>query len=405
MTNFWIAIAAITALALLVIWLPFIRRAATANKATDAEVRKQTNLNLYNERIEELGRELQEGRINQAEYQALEQELQLNLLQNVAQEDDKLSARHGSPVWPAAMSVVLLALSGYVYMDLGRANDWNLRDMPNAGSPHNNMSPEQMMAMRIEQMEQAQANDPKNSLGWFELGHAYMESSRYADSIKAFDKAIELVGAKADLLGPKATAMYYAADQNITAEVRTVIDQALADDDKDPSTRLLLGMDAFFGANYEDAIMHWELILTSPRQDIDRDGLMNAINQAKMFVESAKSAPKADNSAAVTVSLQLDGSLTADSSTAVFLFARPAGSETPVAVARTTVGKLPSTIVLDDSFAMSAANVISAHETVDVMAAIDLDGDKKPTAGDMQGQLAGVKLGSEITLTIDTVLQ
>ncbi|QIZ78490.1 c-type cytochrome biogenesis protein CcmI [Ferrimonas lipolytica] len=412
MTNFWIAIAALTVLALGLIWLPFLRRNKLDDKKNDTEIRKQANLGLYNERLEDLNTELTDGRINQDEFTALEQELQVNLLQNVEQEEDKLVQRNNSVVWPVSMSVVLLAISGYIYNDLGRANDWNFQS---AGSqaPHQGqtMTPDQMMAMQIEQIEAELANDPNNSQGWFNLGHAYISASRYSQAVKAFDKAIELVGAHADLLGPKATAMYYQADENITPEVRAVIDQALADDDKDPSVRLLLGMDAFFSANYEEAIMNWEIILTSPQQGIDREGIMNAIAQAQMFIDSANKKEQAkasvDSSKAVTVTVELAADLVgkAKPTDTVFVYANATGGNMPVAIARIEVKELPSTVVLDDSFAMTADSTISSFEQVNIIAAINLNNSKAPTAGDMQGEQAQVKLGQAVTVTIDTVIQ
>ncbi|WP_298445004.1 c-type cytochrome biogenesis protein CcmI [uncultured Ferrimonas sp.] len=412
MTNFWIAIAALTVLALCLIWLPFVRRHANASKATDAETRKQTNLSLYNERLDELNAELSEGRINEQEHSALQQELQINLLQNVEQEEDNLAASSGSIVWPIAMSVVLVAISGYVYNDLGRGQDWNVQTVQN-DNPHAGMTPEQMASSRIEQMETALMADPENSQGWFSLGHAYINASQYGKAIAAFDKTMELVGEHAELLGPKATAMYYQADQNMTPAIEAVIAKSLASDNKDPSTRLLLGMDAFFSANYEDAIGHWEMILTNPRQDVDREGILNAISQAKMFLEagSANQAKSDENIAAnnsgVTVTVEIAPELAANAkpTDTVFLFARAVNGDMPLAVARIAVADLPNTIVLDDSFAMTPQMVISGAEQVDLIAAINLNNSKKPTPGDMQGELQQVEIGASVTVTIDTVVE
>ena len=83
MTTFWIGIAALTLLALALIWLPFLRRSRAAAQASDAQLRKETNLNLFNERLAEIDTELAEQRISQDEYDALKQELQMSLLQNV----------------------------------------------------------------------------------------------------------------------------------------------------------------------------------------------------------------------------------------------------------------------------------------------------------------------------------
>ncbi|GAA4891107.1 c-type cytochrome biogenesis protein CcmI [Ferrimonas pelagia] len=287
MTTFWIGIATLTILALALIWLPFWRRNMVAQAATDAQKRKETNLNLFNERLQELDAELAEQRINSQEHEQLKQELQMNLLQNVEQEDDVLAGRKANVAWPAVMSAILVVVAGYTYYDLGRYSEWNAPQVAAQADPHAGMDPQQLMAMRLRQMEMHVEQNPTDSQAWFSLGHAYISNSQYQQGIEAFDRVMALVGEHAELLGPKATAMYYLADQTITPEIQVVVDKALADDDKDPSTRLLLGMDAFFKANYEDAIGHWEMILTSPRTDVDRDAIQNAIAQARGFLQQA----------------------------------------------------------------------------------------------------------------------
>ena len=110
------------------------------------------------------------------------------------------------------------------------------------------------MSQRVGMMEaQAQA-EPENSQLWFSLGHAYISANRYDDAIKAFDKTMDLVGVHAELLGPKATALYYRSNQKMTPTVQALVDQALSLDPVDPSTLLLVGMDSFFTADYPKAI-------------------------------------------------------------------------------------------------------------------------------------------------------
>ncbi|SHI26790.1 c-type cytochrome biogenesis protein CcmI [Ferrimonas marina] len=419
MTIFWIGIALLTALALAMIWLPFWRRNRVARAASDAQLRKETNLNLFNERIQELDTELAEQRINEEEYEALKQELQVNLLQNVEQEEDVLAARTPSLAWPVVMSAILVVVSGYTYWDLGRHADWNA---PHAAAqqadPHSGMNPEQLQRMRLMQMEQHVEANPTDSQAWFSLGHAYISASEYQKAVTAFDQVMALVGEHAELLGPKATAMYYLADQNITPQIQAIVDKALADDEKDPSTRLLLGMDAFFNANFEDAIGHWEMILTSPRTDVDRQAIQNAISQARGMLESGSAMPQdsvhqqvqpgPSSDAGVVVRVELAGQLAqhAQPNDTVFIYARPvAGPSMPLAVARVQVGDLPATIVLDDSKAMSPEMVISSQQQVMLIATVNQDNSPAPTAGDLVGQIDSVNLGSNVTLEIDTLVK
>ncbi len=420
MTTFWIGIAALTLLALALIWLPFWRRSQLAKQASDAQLRKETNLNLFNEREAELDTDLAEGRINQSEYDALKQELQLALLQNVEQQEDVLGSQSPTITWPLTMSIVLVLVAGYTYYDLGRHSDWNAPQSARQTDPHAGMNPEQLMAMRLQQMENHVKANPSDSQAWFSLGHAYISGSQYRKAVEAFDTVMSLVGVHAELLGPKATAMYYLAGQNITPEIQAVIDQALADDEKDPSTRLLLGMDAFFTARYEEAIRHWEMILTSPRSDVDRDAIQGAIAQARTMLQSGDTMPQdavhqgakqqvpSTEASAVTVTVSLDNAVAqhAKASDTVFIYARPtSGPGMPLAVARVQVADLPITVVLDDSKAMSPQMVISAAEQVMIIATVNHDNSPAPTPGDLVGQADDIALGSQVNITIDTLVQ
>ncbi|GAA5193462.1 c-type cytochrome biogenesis protein CcmI [Ferrimonas gelatinilytica] len=420
MTTFWIGIAALTLLALALIWLPFWRRSRLARQASDAQLRKETNLNLFNEREAELDTDLAEGRINQSEYDALKQEMQLTLLQNIEQEEDVLARQSPTVLWPITMSIVLTLVSGYTYYDLGRHSDWNAPHSAQQADPHAGMNPEQLMAMRLQQMENHVEKNPTDSQAWFSLGHAYISSSQYRKAIDAFDTVMGLVGVHAELLGPKATAMYYLADQNITPEVQVVIDQALADDEKDPATRLLLGMDAFFTARYEDAIGHWEMILTSPRTDVDRDAIQGAIAQARTMLQNGEAMPQDavhqsegsqvhdSDAGSITVTVTLDSAVAqhANATDTVFIYARPTkGPGMPLAVARVQVADLPTTVVLDDSKAMSPQMVISSAEQVMIIATVNHDGSPAPTPGDLVGQAQDIALGSQVAVSIDTLVK
>ncbi|MBY6188737.1 c-type cytochrome biogenesis protein CcmI [Marinobacter hydrocarbonoclasticus] len=416
MTTFWFGIAVLTALALFTIWLPYWRRQKALAAASDAQVRKQTNLNLFNERLKELETDLAEGRINEEEFEAFKKELQLNLLQNTEQEDHVLAAKKPSILWPAIMSIALVVVAGYTYFDLGRYNDWQTAQV-GGNDPHSGMNPEQLMQMRLAQMEQAVQADPSNSQAWFSLGHAYISASQYTKAIDAFDTVMGLVGEHAELLGPKATAMYYLSGQKMNPEIQAIVEKALADDSKDPSTRLLLGMDAFFNANYETAIEHWEIILTSPRDDVDRQAILGAISQARMHLEQSGAAmapqgeaaqPAATEGKSLTVTVELadDVKAKANAGDSLFLFARPvSGPAMPVAVARLNVADLPTQVVLDDTSAMSPDMVISAHNQVNLVATINHDGSPAPTPGDLLGELNAVDLGTSVTLVIDTIVE
>ncbi|QDF73850.1 MULTISPECIES: c-type cytochrome biogenesis protein CcmI [Shewanella] len=414
MTTLWIFIALFVLVSLVLIWFPHFRQQQML-QAEEAGVRKATNLELFNNRLATLEKELEDELLDQDEFDALKKELEISLLQDMKQGEDESLVGQLKPksiLWPAFMSVVLLGLSGYFYATLGAyANlDKAVPDNPHAG-----MDASQIMAQRIQMMESQLQAEPDNSQLLFSLGHSYINANRYDDAVKSFDKAMELVGTHAELLGPKATALYYKANQRITPAVQSIIDQSLALDPKDPSTLLLVGMDAFFNANYQKAIDAWQIILDSNRNDVDRSAIINAIESAKMRIQAetgempndATHQPAtAGKTVTIDVSISPELAQQVGGSDMLFIFARNTeGPKVPLAATKVSAKSLPVSITLDDSTGMGGDIKLSDAKQVEIIAVLSKHGSVKAQPGDMQGRLETMEVGTTAKLVIDTLVQ
>ncbi len=416
MTTFWIVIALVVLASLALIWIPHFRQQKLLQKET-AGVRKDTNLELFNERLAVLEKELDESLLDQAEFEALKKELEISLLQDIKQGEDESLTTTVKPkglLWPSLMSCVLVAVAAYMYIQLGEFENLDKQHVQQA--PHSGMSTAEIMSQRVQMMEAQVEADPENSQGWFSLGHTYISANRYDDAVRAFDKVMELVGVHAELLGPKATALYYKAGQQMTPEVQALIDQSLALDPEDASTLLLVGMNAFFTADYQLAINSWETILASGRGDIDRSAIISAIDSAKMRMQGAEGAMPNDDahkgltSTAKTVSIEVSVAPElleqVNKTDMLFVFARPTqGSRMPLAATKVSAASLPITITLDDSTGMGGDIKLSDAKDVEIIAVLSKRGSVKPQTGDLKGTLASVEVGGTAKLVLDTLVQ
>lgn len=68
MTTFWILIAFVVLIGLMLIWVPHFRQQRLL-EAEEAGVRKQTNLELFNERLAILEKELAEDLLDNQEFE------------------------------------------------------------------------------------------------------------------------------------------------------------------------------------------------------------------------------------------------------------------------------------------------------------------------------------------------
>jgi cytochrome c-type biogenesis protein CcmH len=405
MTLFWIIIALVVFAALLLIWIPHFRQQHLIQAETSG-VRKQTNLAVFTERVVALEAELEQGKLEQLEFDALKQELEVSLLQDIKQAgDDSLDTQMSKKgiFWPSFMSVTLLIMTAYLYQQIGA---YQVLSAPvQAANPHEGMEPEMAIAQRITMLEEAVKAQPENSQAWFSLGHAYITNSQYDLAVAAFDAVMALVGKQAELLGPKATALYYKHNKQITADTQAIIDESLTLDPTDPSTLLLVGMDAFFNARYQQAIDSWQLILSSERPDIDRAALINAIETAKLSLQK-EAGPIIEK--ALEVKLEIDPAIATKMITkgTLYLFARTTTeSKTPIALTKINDTTLPVTVTLDKRHFLSPDVSFSGLDQVEIIVLISKNGSLKPQAGDLQGKLIQGKFGETNNLMIDTIVK
>lgn len=415
MTTFWIFIALVVLVSLTLIWIPHFRQQKLL-RTEEAGVRKQTNLELFNERLSTLEKELNEELLDQAEFDALKKELEISLLQDIKQASDDSLVNQIKPksiLWPSVMSVCLIAISGYLYQQLGAfENIGNTQ----AANPHAGMDTAQIMGQRVQMMEAQVQAEPENSQAWFNLGHAYISANQFDKAVAAFDKVMDLVGKHAELIGPKATALYYKAGQQMTPEIQALIDESLALDPQDPSTLLLVGMDAFFTAKYQKAIDSWQTILNSDRTDVDRAALMNAIETANLRMQAEttgmpnddvhKQAKVTSKSVSIEISISPELAAKASPEDTIFVFARATeGPKVPLAATKVSAKSLPVTVTLDDSTGMGGDVKLSQTASVEVIAVLSKHGNIKPQAGDIQGKISKVNVGETANLVLDTQVQ
>ena len=103
----------------------------------------------------------------------------------------------------------------------------------------------------------------------------------------------------------------------------------------------------------------------------------------------------------VEVSLASDLGVELGAGEPVFVFARaPSGAGPPVAVARTVVGALPASIVLDESNAMVPSLSLATVEHALVTARVARSGTANRTSGDVEGAFGPVAVADPAPVRI-----
>jgi len=385
---------------------------------SNGNIRKNTNISLYHEHLRELEKDLKSGAIEQTSFELLKEELSKTLLQDVNNKNviknNQVNRKTTSLFWPIGISVFVAAFSFYAYLEIGASEQLALPKVAAKADPHGNLNMEQMALFKVQQLQQKVAGQPNNSQAWFSLGQAYIGVGQFDEAVSSFDQVMTLIGEHAELIGPKAQALYYKNNEQMNDEIRALIDKAITLDPIDASTNILLGMDAYAQNNYAVAIFHWEKVLDSGRPGINTQALVGAVNEAKSQLEMSGGAavsPEAYNIELTQAKLSIKlsfyeamlNNVMLSEDKIVFVYALVNDSKIPLAAVKILASEIPTTIILDDSLAMTAQKLSSA-EKVNLFAVVSMSGNVGINIGDYKGELFDVSVNKKdvIQLTIDT---
>ncbi len=99
---------------------------------------------------------------------------------------------------------------------------------------------------------------PENGDNWALLARTYVEIKQHGKAVGAFEKAAKLIKNDAQLLADYADALAVTNQSKFDEKSKSLVDQALQIDAKNPKALLLAGTIAFNDAEYQKAIDFWK---------------------------------------------------------------------------------------------------------------------------------------------------
>jgi cytochrome c-type biogenesis protein CcmH len=396
MIDFWLAAGLLLLVALSFLLIPVLR----GRRAQREEDRTALNVALYQERVAELQTQQDEGVLDAAQLDTGRAEAARELLADTEGVEKPRESRLGKPL-PLLAAILVPVLGLGLYLHYGASDKVELtREFS---------QPPVSMEDMTHRLERAAAAQPDSPEGLYFLGRAYMAQDRSADAAKVFERTVALAGRQPELLGQWAQAQYFADNKQWSPKVQALTDEALKQDPKEVTSLGLLGIAAFEGQRYQEAIDYWNRLLAQlPPADNSRAALQGGIDRAAQKLKESggtvAQAPKAATSVlTVRVDLSADVKAKALPGDSVFIFARAVnGPPAPLAAKRVTVADLPITVELGDADAMMPQLKLSNFPEVQLVARISRAG--QPTAGEWIGR--GQPLASSTTatqqLTIDS---
>ena len=409
MIIFWLATASMVAIA-----LAFVIPALAGRTRSGGVARKQLNINIHKERLQELETELQNGVLSQDQYEQARAELQRNLLRDVEGDDDALTTAHPPPLSGAIMAAVTIpVLAIALYLMLGDPQSIHTAPRTLAQSDQQTAdmhSIEQMM----QQLRDKLQREPNNVEGWLLLARSYVTQQRYDDAAKTYARAYELRPNDGQVMADYAEALALANNSRLEGLPADLAARALKLEPDNPKALWLSAMAAMQRGEREVAVAHLQRLqeLLPPGSEgaqLVRSFLEQAIGKAAVTPEPSRPVPPPATAAVggtrLEVKVALDPTLAARAAPkdTVFIYAQASqGPRMPLAIVRQQVQTLPATVVLDDSMAMTPAMKLSQFDKVVIGARVSKSGVATPQSGDLEGSSGVITLNT--TKSVDVII-
>lgn len=374
MIDFWLAAGLLLLIALSFVLLPLLR----TRREQPEHDRTALNVALYQERLAELHSQQAAGVLTATQLESGQAEAARELLADTQGSETVAHTSLGRAI-PLAAAVLVPAVGLVLYLHYGASAQVELsREFA---------VPPTSMAQMTARLEQAVQMQPEAVEGVYILGRTYMAQNRPAQAAQLFERAASLSGRQPEVLGQWAQALYFAAGRQWSAAIQALTDEALLGDPKEPTSLGLLGIAAFEGQRFGEAIAYWErLLATLPDQDPARAALQGGIERARGQLASVGQSPVTEPApvrSGLKVQVTLAPALVAkvQPGDSVFVFARAvSGPPMPLAVKRLRVADLPAQVELADSDAMMPQLKLSNFPEVQLIARISRAG--QPTRGE-----------------------
>ena len=383
----------------------------------------RANAEVYREQLAELEREYAQGTLSAQSYQQTRDELTRRLLEDV--QTPRVPGVAAAVMAPsrwvrttlASFVVVIPVATLLAYGVLGQPAGLDPAALAQS-EPHEAVDPKKMAEM-VEKLERRLQEDPNQLQGWVMLGRVRRAMGQFEAAGQAYAKALAL-SSDDDVAIERAEVLAQAKQGSFEGEPWRIIEAVLRANPDQLSALLLAGSAAYSEGRYEHALKHWQRARTLMAADApDLPPLEEALAQVRgklgLAASAAPASPQVPQAPATTASpsasasritgvVQLAASVKAKVSPTdtVFIYATPAdGTRMPLAIVRTTVAALPYAFTLDDSSAMTQANLSSVAQ-VTLRARISKTGEARAQPGDLGVVLTPVKTGVQgVQLTIE----
>ncbi len=356
------------------------------------------NALVFRERLEELARDREAGRIDAETAAALKTELERQMLDVSAKADRPHDATLGRG-GVAGLVLLLGLLVAVAYRGLAWRPEtgqwWQVQahtgpvveQLFSGQNPGQDVLAKQTLPDMVRVMQWRLQRQPSDVEGWYMLGMSYLQAELPDQAAEALDHAARLAPDRDDIALAYAQTLVFSERGQLNPRSRALLEQVLRRHPDHEGAMLLMGMGAFRSGDYATALDFLPRLrdLHVRRTGDDKSPaiaeLDKAIAVAKAGGEKLTAGPGID------VTVKLDDSLRnrIQSGSTLFIFAKAlSGPPMPLAVVRQPADRFPVTVHLDDSQGMVPGMTLSRFPSVIINARISRSGNPVGEKGDLE---------------------
>ncbi len=372
------------------VWAVWFLKHPLADNAVDL---RQSNIDLGKVRQLELQNDLNQGLIDQQQFDSALEDISSTLAVELNQEHTKVfeSRKMGISIWLVAVFLPIFSLG--VYQQLNNYNQETVITSKNNSAP---LSLEQSIA----KLEQSLQDNPKDVQTLRMLGMSYFEINQVDKSLSTYEKAYQLDAQNPRLLTEYASTLISANDDQFSPRSLKLIQQALKIEPNAPDALYLSGIFAVNMQDFKLAENLWTKALNAlPESSADRQVLLNILSELKR-------AQSTQDSHTVTVNVVIADKLLASRSADEYLmiYVKPAqGRPMPIAIEKIKIKDFSGQVVLSDMNSLMPTKLLSEHDKVLVVARLSSSGGAMKQVGDVQitSAILNVADNPSVTLKLD----
>lgn len=339
---------------------------------------ESSNIALGRQKILELQQDLDQGLIDQDQFESAKEEISTTLAVELNQVHDSTGGDSNNTLSIILILILLPVISLGVY-EVVAPNDPNMAKKPALERPLSLQESAQKISLHLQE-------NPKDIESWKMLGLAYFEMGQLKASVEAYEKAYQINSEDSRLLIDYASALISSNDNQSTAKPVQFIKKALELDPDAPDALYLAGMFAVSVQDFDLAKSLWNRAMNAlPESSPDRELLRSIIAEITSIENSSVQSESVQS--AITVNVLFSDKVLSSISDENFImvYAKAAkGRPMPIAIEKIKLKDFSGQVVLSDQNSIVSSNLLSSHDQVVIVARISQSGLAIKQPGDLQ---------------------